>query len=39
LTVAELIVVFAIACGLVTGVQATWNFVSNNLPRIEIKAR
>jgi hypothetical protein len=39
LTVAELIVVFAIACGLVTGVQATWNFVSSNLPRIEIKAR
>jgi hypothetical protein len=39
LTVAELIVVFAIACGLVTGVQAAWSFVSNNLPRIEIKAR
>ena len=39
LTVAELIVVFAIACGLVTGIQAGWNFVSNNLPRIEIKAR
>jgi len=39
LTVAELIVVFAIACGLVTGVQATWNFTSNVLPRIEIKAR
>lgn len=39
LTVAELIVVFAIACGIVTGVQATWNFVSNSLPRIEIKAR
>ena len=39
LTVAELIVVFAIACGIVTGVQASWNFVSNSLPRIEIKAR
>lgn len=39
LTVAELIVVFAIACGLVTGVQAGWNFISNSLPRIEIKAR
>ena len=39
LTVAELIVVFAIACGIVTGVQATWNFTSNLLPRIEIKAR
>lgn len=39
LTVAELIVVFAIACGLVTGIQATWNFTTNYLPRIEIKAR
>lgn len=39
LTVAELIVVFAISCGLVTGVQAAWNFASNHLPRIEIKAR
>lgn len=39
LTVAELIVVFAIACGIVTGVQAAWNFASNHLPRIEIKAR
>ena len=39
LTVAELIVVFAIACGLVTGIPAIWNSVSNYLPRIEIKAR
>ncbi len=39
LTVAELILVFAVSCGLVTGLQATWNFASNNLPRIEIKAR
>ena len=39
LTVAELIVVFAIACGIVTGVQGAWNFASNHLPRIEIKAR
>ena len=39
LTVAELILVFALSCGVVTGLQATWNFVSNNLPRIEIKAR
>jgi hypothetical protein len=39
LTVAELILVFAISCGLVTGIQAAWNFASNNLPRIEIKAR
>lgn len=39
LTVAELIVVFAIACGLVTGVQAAWNFAVNVLPRIEIRAK
>jgi hypothetical protein len=39
LTVAELIVVFAIACGIVTGIQGAWNFASNHLPRIEIKAR
>lgn len=39
LTVAELIVVIVLACGLVTGVQVGWNFISNHLPRIEIKAR
>jgi hypothetical protein len=37
--VAELIVVFAISCGLVVGIQGAWNFASNHLPRIEIKAR
>jgi hypothetical protein len=39
LTVAELIVVFALACGLVTGIPTVWSLVSNYLPRIEIKAR
>jgi|DEB19_MinimDraft_3_1074340.scaffolds.fasta_scaffold00913_9 hypothetical protein len=39
LTVAELIVVFVIACGIVTGVQAGWNFVSNFLPRLEIRVK
>jgi hypothetical protein len=39
LTVAELIVVLLIACGIVTGVQVGWNFVSKNLPRIEIKVK
>lgn len=39
LTVAEIIVVFAIACGLVLGVQGAWNFTSNLLPRIEIKVK
>ena len=36
LTVAELIVVFLISCGLVLGIQGTWHLV-NNLPRIEVK--
>jgi len=36
LTVAELIVVFLISCGLVLGVQGTWHLASN-LPRIEVK--
>ena len=39
LTVAELIVVFAIACGIVTGVQAGWNFASTVLPRLEIRVK
>jgi hypothetical protein len=39
LTVAELILVFIISCGLVTGLQGVWHFASNHLPRIEIKAR
>lgn len=37
LTVAELIVVFIISCGLVIGIPAAWNLVTNVLPRIEIK--
>lgn len=39
LTVAELGLVILLSCGLVTGIQAGWNFVSNNLPSIEIKAK
>jgi hypothetical protein len=39
LTVAELIVVFLIACGIVTGVQVGWNFAAKTLPRIEIKVK
>lgn len=39
LTVAELILIIALACGLVTGVQASWNFASNILPRVEIKSK
>ena len=37
LTVAEVIVVFIISCGLVFGIQAGWNFATNVLPKIEIK--
>lgn len=39
LTVAELLVVFLISCGLVTGVQAAWHFASTTLPRLEIKVK
>jgi len=37
LTVAEVIVVFAISIGVVIGIPAVWNFASNILPRVEIK--
>jgi hypothetical protein len=37
LTVAELILVVLLSCGLVTGVQIGWNFAIKILPRIEIK--
>ena len=37
LTVAEVILVFVISCGLVFGIQAGWNFATNVLPKIEIK--
>ena len=39
LTVAELLLVILLSCGIVTGIQWTWNFTSNLLPRIEIKVR
>tara|TARA_B100001250_G_C19814156_1_gene797325 strand:+ start:2491 stop:2796 length:306 start_codon:yes stop_codon:yes gene_type:complete len=37
LTLAELITVFIISCGLVFGLQVGWNYASNVLPRIEVK--
>ena len=37
LTIAEVIAVFIISCGLVYGTQFVWNFSSNVLPKIEIK--
>jgi len=39
LTVAELLLIFALSIGAVTGVQAIWGFASQNLPRIEIKMK
>jgi len=36
LTVAELIIVFMLSCGLVLGIQGGWH-LANNLPRIEVK--
>lgn len=39
LTVAELLIVLLISCGIVTGIQWSWNFISSSLPRIEIKVR
>jgi hypothetical protein len=39
LTVAELIVVFAIACGIVIGIPSLWRFAADRLPQIEIKVK
>jgi hypothetical protein len=39
LTVAELILVVLLSCGLVTAVQVGWNFAVNTLPRIEVKIK
>lgn len=38
-TVAELLLVLVISCGLVAGVQMTWNFAVNILPRVEIRLK
>ena len=39
LTVAEIILVFALSCGLVVGLQSGWSFASNLLPKIEIRVK
>jgi len=39
LTVAELLLIILLSCGIVTGIQYTWNFAANILPRIEIKMK
>jgi hypothetical protein len=38
-TIAELILVVLLSCGLVTAVQVGWNFAAKTLPRIEIKVK
>jgi hypothetical protein len=39
LTVAELILVLVMACGLVTAAQVAWDLASTTLPRIEVKIK
>lgn len=39
LTVAEIIIVFAISCGIVTGGQLIWQGINDFLPRIEIRMK
>tara|TARA_B100000131_G_scaffold238983_1_gene231220 strand:+ start:1246 stop:1533 length:288 start_codon:yes stop_codon:yes gene_type:complete len=39
LTIAEIVVILALSCGLVTGVQFTWNVVNEFLPRLEINVK
>jgi hypothetical protein len=39
LTVAEIILMLALSCGIVFGVQFAVNFIANTLPRIEIKMK
>ena len=39
LTVAELLLLILLSCGIVTGIQWTWNNALSLLPRIEIKVK
>jgi hypothetical protein len=39
LTVAELLLVILLSCGIVTGIQWSWNTITNLLPKIEIRVR
>ena len=39
LTVAEVLLVLLLSCGIVTGIQWSWSMLANVLPRIEIKVR
>lgn len=39
LTVAEVLLVLLLSCGIVTGIQWTWSTLSNIIPRIEVKVK
>jgi hypothetical protein len=39
LTVAELLLILLLSCGLVTGVQALWGLGSRILPQVEIRVK
>ena len=39
LTLAEIVIILLLSCGLVTGVQFTWNVVNEFLPRLEINVK
>ena len=39
LTVAELLLVLLLSCGIVTGIQELWYLGTNLLPRLEIRVR
>ena len=39
LTLAEIVIILLLSCGLVTGVQFTWNVVNDFLPRLEINIK
>jgi hypothetical protein len=38
-TVAELLLLLAISCGIVTGVQAIWKYGASILPQVEIRVK
>jgi hypothetical protein len=39
LTVAELLLILLLSCGIVTGIQGLWYLGTNLLPRLEIRVR
>lgn len=39
LTIAELLLVLLLSCGIVTGIQGVWYVATHVLPKIEIKVR